>query len=398
MKFWTFVPVMALIGLLSVGMWLQRDRLIMRAEAARLSEQAKGLRTEIQGLSDRLAASAADIARLKSAIESARQDAEAKARAQIDNLAGQIGDMKGLLAASEKKANDLADRLAVAEGKVRLAEQSRADAERSAADDLRMAREVERRRSMQVIEHERDMLREKAALGRKIEEATAAELAARMAAKKLAAEKAELERQIEAAKASDGDTSQLSKEKAAVERKIEEAQAMAGDTSRLTRQQAALQRRLGETGGGRDVEVAQGDGRLRVTVASRILFESGKDHLRAEGMGVLRTLAQSVAQDDREIHVVGHTDNRQIRTKYQDRYPTNWDLAAARATTAARYLIDSCKISADRIVIHSHGATRPIASNDTEEGRAKNRRIEIIFVPAGTTKTPPGIDVATQVP
>ena len=254
MKFWTFVPVLALIGLLSVGMWLQRDRLIMRAEAARLSEQAKGLRVELQGMSDKLAASAADIARLKSAIESATQDAEAKARAQLDNQERQIGDMKGLLAASEKKADDLADRLAVAEGKVRLAELSRADAERSAADDLRMAREVERRRSMQVIEHERDMMRAKEALGRKIEEAAAAELAARMAAKKLAEEKAELERQIEAAKASDGDTSQLAKEKAAVERKIEEVQAMAADTSRLNRRQAALQKKLDETGGGRDVE------------------------------------------------------------------------------------------------------------------------------------------------
>lgn len=393
---WTLVPVIALIAIISVALWMQQDRLKMRTEAARLTEEAQGLKTEIQGLFDKLGNSATEISKLKSAIETARQDAEGRVRAQTDNLTRQIGDMRGQLAASEKKANDLADRLAITEGKLRLAELGRAHAELAAAEDLRMAREVERRRSMQVVEHERDMAKEKEAFGRRIEQANAAQLAAAAAAKRLAEEKAALEREIAAAKASNTDTSQLAMQKAAIERRIEEVKETTGDAAGLAREQTTLQKKLVAAGTGQDVDVGERDGRIKVTVASRILFESGSDKLRKEGTGVLQTLAQSAAGDDREIHVVGHTDDRLIRTKYQDRYPTNWDLASARATAAARYLIEHCKISSSRIVIHSHGSTRPISSNETEEGRAKNRRIEIIFVPAGATKSPQPADLANQ--
>lgn len=382
MKSWTAALVAALFVLLGAGIWLYRDRERLAADFGRLSGEAQRLGQETQRLSGEVANSATEIARLKSAIETARQDAQSKARAEIDNLNRQIGDLKAQLTASEKKAGDLADRLAAAEGKARVAEVGRVDAERSAADDLRMAREVERRRAVQKMEHERTLAQEKAALERQIEEARAA----RLAAKRLAQEKDALERQIEQAKAARSDTTRLTQEKAALERRIEEAKTAEPNPERLAREKTALEQRLAEAKGRQDVEVAQREGRIEITVASRILFESGSDRLRTEGMEVLHTLAQSAANDDREIHVVGHTDDLPIRRQYRDRFATNWDLAAARATAAARYLIEACKIAAGRVVVHSHGATRPIAPNETEDGRAKNRRIEILFVPAGTTK------------
>lgn len=304
------ILVVALLALVGAGFWLYDDVRSLSAEATRLSGEAQRLGDDVKRLSGELDRSGKEVSRLAAAVKSARDDEASRSRAEIEGLRGQVGELKSRLAAAENKAKDLAGRLAAAEGQARVAEVNRVDAERSASDDRRMAREVERRRSQQKVELER----------------------------------------------------------------------------RLAREKADLEERFAEARKSAAVEVGQRNGRIEVTVASRILFQSGSDRLRHEGMGVLRGLADAAANDDREIHVVGHTDDLPIRREYRDRIPTNWDLAAARATAAARYLNEACKISADRIVVHSHGPTRPVAPNDTEEGRAKNRRIEILFVPAGATR------------
>lgn len=321
MKAWIATLSVILLLLLCIGVWLYRDLQGLSSEAARLSGEAHRLEEEVRRLSDELGRSTREITRLNAAVSSARADEASRARAEIDGLKGQVGELQSRLAESDNKAKGLADRLAAAEGSARVAEVNRADAERSASDDRRMAREVERRRSLQKAELERKLTQDKADLERK-----------------LAQERADLERKLAAARKKS------------------------------------------------EVEIGQREGRIEVTVASRILFKSGSDRLRYEGMDILRELANTAAADDREIHVVGHTDDLPIRREYRDRFPTNWDLAAARATAAARYLTEACKIPAERIVVHSHGPTRPVAPNDTEEGRAKNRRIEILFVPAGTTR------------
>ncbi len=84
--------------------------------------------------------------------------------------------------------------------------------------------------------------------------------------------------------------------------------------------------------------------------------------------------------DDRVIRVEGHTDNLIIHGTFAKKYPTNWDLSAARAVNVVRYLqeqgIDPMTLSAI-----AFGEYEPVASNDTEEGRAQNRRIEIVLIP-----------------
>ncbi|MCC6355310.1 MAG: OmpA family protein [Verrucomicrobiae bacterium] len=320
MKAWIITLCATLAILLGVGVWLYRDLQGLGAEAARLGAEAHRLGDEVKRLEGELSRSSNEISRLSAAVNSARAEEAAKARGEIDGLKGRIGELESRLADSEKRAGDLAARLADTEGKARVAEVGRADAERTALDDRRMAREVERRRTLQKAELER----------------------------KLAQEKEDLQK-------------------------------------RLAREKTDLERRLIEARKRAEVAIGQREDRIEVSVASRILFRSGSDRLLPEGMDILQELAKTAAGDDREIHVVGHSDDLPIRRQYRDRFPTNWDLAAARATAAARYLIEACKIPAGRLVVHSHGPTRPVAPNDTEEGRARNRRIEIAFVPAGST-------------
>jgi chemotaxis protein MotB len=84
------------------------------------------------------------------------------------------------------------------------------------------------------------------------------------------------------------------------------------------------------------------------------------------------------AFSDYQISVEGHTDNIPIGSQRQDVWPTNWELSSVRAVAAVRYL-ESQGIASERLSASGLSYYRPLASNDTEEGRAQNRRIEIIL-------------------
>ncbi len=135
-------------------------------------------------------------------------------------------------------------------------------------------------------------------------------------------------------------------------------------------------------------EIAQGQmtiselkGKLTVNMVDAILFDSGKAEVKPEGQAILRKII-SVLKDvkDKAIRTEGHTDNVPIIGMLARKYPTNWELSAARAINVTRYLqdqgIDSAHLSAV-----AYGEYKPVSANDTPEGKAKNRRIEIILVP-----------------
>ena len=84
---------------------------------------------------------------------------------------------------------------------------------------------------------------------------------------------------------------------------------------------------------------------------------------------------------DKQIRIEGHTDNKPISTKLQDRFKTNWELSTARATTVVRYLIDQGSVDRHHLSAVGYADTQPRASNDSEEGRSSNRRIEIVLYP-----------------
>ncbi|MEN0067254.1 MAG: OmpA family protein [Myxococcota bacterium] len=120
------------------------------------------------------------------------------------------------------------------------------------------------------------------------------------------------------------------------------------------------------------------DGRMVVELASDILFESGKAELSEEGQSSLVDVGKVLAEiEDRNFQVEGHTDNVPIKT---ERFPSNWELGSARAITVVRTLHEG-GIDMDRLSAASFADNRPVSSNGSKSGRAKNRRIEIVVVP-----------------
>lgn len=138
------------------------------------------------------------------------------------------------------------------------------------------------------------------------------------------------------------------------------------------------------------LEVAIERGRLVLKLPQDILFGSGSAELGDEGVeaisevgGVLATLS------DREFQVEGHTDNVPISSA---RFPSNWELSSARAIAVVKVFIES-GVAPENVSAAGFGEFRPRASNDEAEGRALNRRIEIVMVPDlemifGETTTP----------
>ena len=135
-------------------------------------------------------------------------------------------------------------------------------------------------------------------------------------------------------------------------------------------------------------EVAKGEviiselkGKLTLDVVDKILFAPGRAEVTKGGLAVLKRIIDILKNvEDKSIRIEGHTDNAKIKGALIRQYPTNWELAAARAINVTRYLqqqgIDPTLLSAT-----AFGEYEPIASNDTPEGRAKNRRIAIILLP-----------------
>lgn len=129
------------------------------------------------------------------------------------------------------------------------------------------------------------------------------------------------------------------------------------------------------------VAITELKGKLTVDVVDKILFDSGQSEVKPAGLVVLKRVVEILKKvEDKTIRVEGHTDNVQIGGALAKRYPTNWELSAARAINVARYLqkegLDPALLSAA-----AFGEYQPVADNDTPEGRAKNRRIAIILIP-----------------
>lgn len=128
------------------------------------------------------------------------------------------------------------------------------------------------------------------------------------------------------------------------------------------------------------IEIRQLRDGLSVDVAQEILFASGSAKLDRTGQEVLRKVSEQLKKTQYEIVVGGHTDNLKIGPGLVDRYPSNWELAGARASSVVR-LFEGAGINSKRLRAVSFGEYHPRDSNKTREGRARNRRIEIRLRP-----------------
>ena len=129
------------------------------------------------------------------------------------------------------------------------------------------------------------------------------------------------------------------------------------------------------------ITISELKGKLTVNMVDSILFDSGKAEVKKGGLEILGKVISILKEvQDKSIRIEGHTDNVQISRALAQRYPTNWELSAARAINVTRYLQDE-GIDPGQLSAVAYGEWKPVATNDTAEGKAKNRRIEIILVP-----------------
>ena len=127
------------------------------------------------------------------------------------------------------------------------------------------------------------------------------------------------------------------------------------------------------------VEVTHDREGVSVRVRDAVLFDTGEATLRPEGATFLCELAEIIASDlgADGVIVEGHTDDRPIHT---ERFPTNWELSTARATTVLRHLLSEAEVEAARLSASGFADTRPLSPNADDASRAANRRVEFVIV------------------
>lgn len=175
-----------------------------------------------------------------------------------------------------------------------------------------------------------------------------------------------------------GDKEKLAAELAAAKQRIADLEAQLNQSKGdLAKAEKDLLKALRPEIARGTVSVSHAGDALTINLASSLLFDSGQDQLKAGGADALKRVG-TVLKDfpEKQVHVAGYTDNVAIKSALKKKYPTNKELSDARAHSAEQALRDggvSANLSAE-----GHGDSNPVASNKTAEGRAKNRRVEVI--------------------
>jgi chemotaxis protein MotB len=175
---------------------------------------------------------------------------------------------------------------------------------------------------------------------------------------------------------------ELEREKALAAELAEQKAAVAASQSQLEKEMRAVL-------DSKDVTISELQGRLTMNILDQILFDSGEAVLKPNGQQVLWKIATVLATaPDRQIHIIGHTDNVPIRASGKARFASNWELSSARALAAVRFMQEQCGLDPKRLGALGYGEFRPVADNATAEGRAQNRRIEVVVLPVVPASSP----------
>lgn len=122
---------------------------------------------------------------------------------------------------------------------------------------------------------------------------------------------------------------------------------------------------------------------LVVSFASNVFFDSGKANIRSDMEGDLTQIADIINKLDNFIRVEGNTDNIPIKN---DEFKSNWELSSVRASNVVEYLINS-GVNAEKLSAVGYGEFRPVSTNDTEDGRSMNRRVDIVVLSSKFSKS-----------
>jgi len=313
-------------------------------------------------------------------------DNAAKVKGDRDNLAGQVRTLE------QEKAAQAAEIKQLSQTKAELAkaiEQERGT--RDAEVKSLMEKQVAMGRTLGAEEATRATLeKERVTLDAELKRLSAAQADLAKTIEAQRAEKAKLDKEREAQVA---EIAALSKTRQELLGSLEEQKAA---KMKLEREKAAKDEEIAKlTSTYEDLtsslraEIEQGDikiqrvrDRLTINMVDRILFDSGSTKIKPAGLKALKQVGDVLKKaSDKQVRIEGHTDNVPIGVGLRDRFPSNWELSTARATSVVRYLIDGGGLAPNMLAAVGYGDTKPVASNDSDEGRTANRRIEIVLYP-----------------
>jgi len=146
----------------------------------------------------------------------------------------------------------------------------------------------------------------------------------------------------------------------------------------LEHMQHDLEQRLAGQVAHHAVSIAMGRDGLVISLREAGFFDSGSATPHPATLETLRSIASSVGRTPYDVRIEGHTDNIPI---HNDEFDSNWELSSARATHIARMMLSLRAIAPERLSAAGYAEFHPVASNDTPEGRAKNRRVDLIVLP-----------------
>jgi len=178
----------------------------------------------------------------------------------------------------------------------------------------------------------------------------------------------------------------LTQEKQNLENQLSETKQTAEQLSKLKSEQDQMMQALEKEIQAGQIKISEIAGKLSINMVDKILFPSGSAKLKAEGEQVLKQVGTVLKTiKDKRISVAGHTDNERIGAALKAKWPTNWELSAARATAVVRYLQEIAGVPGEMLVASGFGEYTPVADNATAEGKQQNRRIEILLTPTRET-------------
>jgi len=148
----------------------------------------------------------------------------------------------------------------------------------------------------------------------------------------------------------------------------------------LSRSKSLLEQKLGSEINDKQIKLQMMEKGLVITVVGDLLFDSGKAKIRSEAYPLLDKVSSVLKENMAQFNVgiEGHTDNAPIK---HSGWKSNWELSTARALSVLHYLDKDQGISPERLSAIGYGEYRPVASNETKDGRKQNRRVEIVILP-----------------
>ena len=161
---------------------------------------------------------------------------------------------------------------------------------------------------------------------------------------------------------------------------LQKIDALNAQLDELSRAKGLLEQKLGSEIDDKQIKLQMMEKGLVITVVGDLLFDSGKSKIKLEAYPLLEKVS-SVLKDNMvqfNVGIEGHTDNVPIKLSG---YKSNWELSTSRALSVLHYLVNDQGISPERLSAIGYGEYRPVASNETKDGRKQNRRVEIVILP-----------------